>query len=781
MPKNLVIVESPTKAMTISKYLGKDFVVRASVGHVRDLPPKELGVDVEHGFHPTYHVAKGKGKVIQQIREAAAGRDLIYLATDPDREGEAIAWHVSSAAHLDKERLRRVVFHQITKSAVQEAIEHPRALDRDLIDAQQARRVLDRLVGYKISPLLSKTMRKALSAGRVQSIALRLVVDREREIVAFVPEESWTLDALLERRTEGKERFKARLFKIRGKDPELQKRVDVDDILPILSPATYTVTAVRKGKRQRKPQAPFVTSTLQAQAGSRLRYSPRQTMRLAQQLYEGIDLDGERVGLITYMRTDSTHVAPEAQQEAREYIAKRWGGEYLPDRPPVYRSKVANAQEAHEAIRPTSVLRTPDAIRSHLDNRQLRLYRLIWQRFLASQMQPAVYATLRVDIMAATDYMFRATGQRLIFPGYLAVYNETDDEDKAKDSQMLPALAVGETVDLIKLVPEQHFTQPPPRYSEATLIKALEANGVGRPSTYASIVGVIQDRGYVVKEKRNLVPTSLGTIVCDILVATFSDIMDVGYTANMETRLDEIASGKLGYARMLGDFYRPFSEQVHSAKDAMPGAVERAIWADLPEALRERACPKCGKPLQVKVSGSGRFLGCSGYPECRYTLDLSDPENPQEQQEREIEFAEGEMCELCGGRMKIIRRGRNEFLGCENYPKCKNTRSILSEQIKLLAAQTACPECDRKPMEPRKGRYGEYLRCPHCEKNFSLRKLRAGGSAEGAPAATVDLACPVCDHKPIEKRAGRYGPYYHCAECGKNTSEKKMAKALEEG
>ena len=793
MAKYLVIVESPSKAKTIGRYLGRDYQVKASVGHVRDLPPKELGVDIEHGFRPTYHLVRGKGAVIDEIRTASQRSDLVYLATDPDREGEAIAWHVAEAAKLDADKTRRIAFDQVTKAAVQDALAHPRGLDRELIDAQQARRVLDRLVGYQISPILSKTLRRRLSAGRVQSVALRLVVDREREILAFVPEEYWTLEAELARRTAERERFTARLFKIKGKDPELPDRESIDRVLDALKGATYTVTRVQRGERQRNPQPPFITSTLQADAGRKLRFSPRQTMRLAQQLYEGIELGDETVGLITYMRTDSTHVAPEAQAEAREFVAGRWGQEYLPPKPPTYRSKAVNAQEAHEAIRPTSVLRTPEAVRPHLNTQQFRLYELIWQRFLASQMMPARYATMTVDVTAAKDYLFRATGSTLIFPGYLAVYTEGRDEDEEEDrSQALPPLTEGEIVDLLRLLPAQHFTQPPPRYTEPTLIQALERNGVGRPSTYAAIVTVIQDRGYVAKERGRLMPTPLGMVVCDALVATFQDIMDVGYTAGMEERLDRIAAGDLNYRAMLGDFYQGFASRLESARGAMPQAVEAALWADLPPEVRERRCPECGSPMQVRISSAGRFLGCTRYPECRGILDLSTPARPEAPAD---EFAEGETCELCGGRMKIVSHGRNRFLGCENYPTCKNTRPILSDEIKRLAAETACPTCDQRPLTPKKGRYGEYLRCDRCEVNYSLRKLGlAGGGRKGRarddaePASEgdetakpsvelVDVVCPNCGHSPMEHRAGRFGPYYRCPSCKKNVSEAKMAPA----
>lgn len=766
MPKKLVIVESPAKAKTISHYLGSSYVVKASVGHVRDLPQKELGVDIAQGYRPTYQIIPGKERVVQELNRAAAKSDVIYLATDADREGEAIAWHVAEAAHLPEEKLRRITFHQITKSAIEEAISNPRGLDDNLVQAQQARRVVDRLVGYQVSPLLSASMGKPLSAGRVQSVALRLVVEREREILAFVPQEYWTLEALLQRRTPERERFTARLYKIARKEPHLSTREDVDRVLAGLQGATYVVTAVRRGKRTQRAGPPFITSTLQAEAGRRLGFSPRRTMQIAQQLYEGVDLPDGRVGLITYMRTDSTHVAAEAQEEARRYIAGRWGMEYLPSKAPAYRAKVALAQEAHEAIRPTSPSRTPEAVQGALSPPQFRLYDLIWRRFIASQMKPAVFDTMTVEISAGEDYLFRASGQHLVFPGHLVLYQ--DKSDLAAKDRDLPPLKKGEPLDLIELLPEQHFTEPPPRYSEPTLIKELESKGVGRPSTYATIIGVIQDRGYVIKEQGRLMPTDLGVVVCDALLATFADIMDVEYTAGMEKKLDEVAGGRTAYQEMLEDFYRDFGRELEAAEGSMSQALERALWAGLPDDLRTRTCPKCGKKLQVRISHAGRFLGCSGYPECRYTLDLSDPGNPRE---LEDEYAEGEICDKCGGRMKIIRRGRNEFLGCEHYPQCKNTRPILSERLKAMAREAVCPQCGTSPMEPRKGRYGEYLHCPQCNKNVSLHKL---GVAQGA-AEEVQVACPECGHSSMERRNGRYGPYYHCPACGKNISEKKMA------
>jgi len=774
MPKYLVIVESPAKAKTIGRYLGEGYTVKASVGHVRDLPRREMGVDIDERFTPVYVISPKKGEVVSALRSAATKADRVYLATDPDREGEAIAWHVLEAARIEPAKAQRVSFNQVTKAAVREAIATPRALDRNLIDAQQARRVLDRLVGYLISPLLSRELRRPLSAGRVQSVALRLVVEREREILAFVPKEYWTLEADLQRRIEGRERFCAHLLKIAGQDPGLACREDMDRVLAVLQGASYTVTKVKMGESRKRPPAPFVTSTMQATASSRLRLAPRQTMRLAQQLYEGIDLEGERVGLITYMRTDSTHVAPEAQTEARAYIQEHHGKAYFPAKPPQYKRKSANAQEAHEAIRPTSVLRTPSAMRPHLNARQYRLYDLIWRRFVASQMTPARYATTVADIVAAKVYLFRANGRTLRFPGFLAVYE--DERDKDKEDKPLPPLCEGEIVDLLELLPEQHFTQPPPRYNESSLIKALEENGVGRPSTYASIIGVIQDRGYVLKIKRALAPTDLGFIVCDTLVGSFAELMDVGYTAGMEERLDQVACGDISYLEMMRAFYSGFEPQLERAKGLMPAALAGAIQTGVPQEVLARACPRCGKALRVKLGREGRFMACSGYPDCRYTLDLSDPAHPKE---REEPFSEGETCEKCGGRMKIIARGKSRFLGCENYPKCKNTRPILSERIVALAATTPCPECGQKPMEPKSGRYGEYLFCSACAKNWSLFKLGLKGKGK-AKSETVDMACPLCGERPLQRCEGKYGPYYRCPACKKNISEKKMAALGEE-
>ncbi|MHB9032069.1 MAG: type I DNA topoisomerase [Anaerolineae bacterium] len=778
MTKNLVIVESPAKAKAISKYLGADYTVKASVGHVRDLPEKGLGLDIEAGFVPEYVVSSGKEKIIAELTREAKSSEAVFLATDPDREGEAIAWHISLVAHCAPEKTHRVAFHQVTRDAVKDAIAHPRSLDTDLVDAQQARRVLDRLVGYQISPLLNKAANKygqhALSAGRVQSVALRLVVDREREIMRFVPVEYWTLDALLRRRLGQKEQFSARLFKVCGDEPELHSQQDVDGLLGNLEAADYIVQSIEHGNRQQHPPPPFITSTLQAEAGRKLHFAPRQTMRIAQQLYEGIELGGETTGLITYMRTDSTQVAREAQSQAREYVTGRWGAHYLPPKPPFFKSKVANAQEAHEAIRPTSVLRTPEMVAAYLDKQQLALYELIWRRFLASQMKAALYATTTIDILAGKDYLFRANGSILLFPGYRVVYTEGRDDDREEQEIRLPEVTAGEKLDLLELKPEQHFTEPPPRYSEATLIKELERNGVGRPSTYATIISVIQDRGYVLKDKGRLTPTDIGFVVCDTLVHSFTSILDVRYTAGMEEQLDQVAKGELGYKGMLGAFYGPFSSALQAAQGIIPDALEQALWSDLDNAIKSEACPDCGKPLRIRLSDAGRYLACSGYPDCRYTRNLRSLNG----QQNEPTYAPGETCELCGGRMKLLTKGRNKFLGCENYPKCKNTRAILSAYIKKVAEERACPTCGTKPLSARKGRFGEYLYCPQCKVNISLAKLglkkQRAPRKEQAPAELAEVACPKCQRPTMESRAGKFGPYYRCPDCKVNYSFKKL-------
>ncbi len=656
----LVIVESPAKAKTVGRFLGKGYTVRASVGHVRDLLRSQLSVDVANGFTPKYRVPNEKRLVVKELRDMAAQAEGIFLATDPDREGEAIAWHLLEAAELDPAATRRVVFHEITESAIHEAFGHPREIDMNLVNAQQTRRILDRLVGYSLSPLLWAKVRSRLSAGRVQSVALRLVVEREREILAFVPQEYWTVEAELVRDAETGKQFRARLVRVDDKEPSLASREAVDPLLKDLEQAAYRVAHVRRGERRRNPSAPFTTSTLQQEASRRLGYAPKRTMAIAQQLYEGIEL-GEQgsVGLITYMRTDSMQVAASAQEEAREYIRQRYGGEMLPAQAPQYRTRSRNAQEAHEAIRPTAVRRDPQSLHEYLSREQMRLYTLIWQRFVASQMAPAVYDTLTIEIEAQAErqYLLRASGATLRFRGYQMVYEEVRDEDVNGDQEPefpnLPSLEEGDLLRLLQLLPEQHFTTPPPRFTEAALVKALEENGIGRPSTYAPILSTIQARGYVTKEEKRLVPTDTGMTVNDLLVEHFPEVMDLGFTALMEDRLDMIADGEADWVQSLREFYVPFSARISAAEAEMP------VVNGGPE-LAGRDCPQCGKPLVIRWGRYGKFIGCSNFPTCRYI-------------EPWLEKI-GVGCPNDGGEIveRKTRKGRT-FYGCANYPACDFT------------------------------------------------------------------------------------------------------------
>jgi DNA topoisomerase-1 len=700
----LVVVESPAKARTLGRYLGRGYVVKSSLGHVRDLLKSRLSVDVDDNFEPEYRVPNDKRAVVKELKDAAERAAEIYLATDPDREGEAIAWHVREAAEMDPQRTRRVVFHEITRPAIQAAFEHPRDIDMDRVDAQQARRILDRLVGYKLSPLLWRKVRGRLSAGRVQSVAVRMVVEREREIERFDPQEYWTIDAELSQqklRQSGVEErpfFVARLFKLRGEDPLLPDEATVRPHLQALERAAWQVGEVRRGQRTRRPAAPFTTSTLQQEASRRLGFGTTRTMRVAQALYEGVDV-GEQEGssgLITYMRTDSVTVAAEAQQQARAYIAGRFGAAYLPDAPPVYKTRSKSAQEAHEAIRPTAVTRTPESVKAHLNRDQFRLYQLIWARFVASQMAPAEYDTVSADIWAGEahlapaqrPYLFRATGSTLRFRGFLAVYEESAEEngEEEQNSQVPPDLQDGELLDLLRLLPEQHFTQPPPRYSEATLVKALEENGIGRPSTYAAIISTIQQRGYVEVDNKRLRPTEIGYIVTDLLVSHFPNVLSIDFTARLEDELDEIAEGK-AWVPVIDAFYRGFEQHLDAADKAIP----RLDLKKEPEFVG-RDCPESGHPLVYREGRFGRFIGCSNYPQCRYTEQILNKV--------------GVICPNCGGDLveKRTRKGR-VFYGCANYPSCDWTswKRPLREP---------CPVCQGVMVEEGKG-VARCIRCGH--------------------------------------------------------------------
>jgi DNA topoisomerase-1 len=700
----LVIVESPAKARTVGRFLGKGYRVMASVGHVRDLLKSRLSVDVDNGFEPEYRVPKEKREVVKSLKSEVARSHEVFLATDPDREGEAIAWHLLEAASIEPDQARRVVFHEITEPAVREAFDHPRGIDMHLVDAQQARRILDRLVGYNLSPILWTKVRSRLSAGRVQSAALRLVVDREREIEGFRPREYWTIDAEF-LQPEKPPAFRTRLQRIDGNPPELADRQQVQPILEDLGRASYQVTSARRGSRQRKPLAPFTTSTLQQEAARRLGFVARKTMAVAQQLYEGAELGGgETVGLITYMRTDSTQVSAQAQQEAREYLRERYGPQAVPEEPPVYRTRSRGAQEAHEAIRPTSVRRTPEEISRDLTSEQARLYRLIWERFVASQMMPAEYDTLTIEVTGTSEahvYLLRVSASRLRAAGFLEVYEDLPAENGETDADtleaglaQLPPVEEGDGVLLQGTTPEQHFTQPPARFSEATLVKALEDYGIGRPSTYAPILSTLQGRGYVHRVKKRLVPTEIGITVNDMIVDYFPEIVDLGFTARMEEELDEVADGARPWAEVIREFYGPFAEQVERAHELIP-----EVRAE-PEVL-DRQCPESGHPLVVRHGRYGKFIGCSNFPECRYT-------------EPWLERI-GVRCPLDGGDLveRRTRRGR-VFYGCANYPACEFT------SWKRPLPQP-CPDCGGMLTAENRTQ----AVCLNCEHRFDLTGLPA--------------------------------------------------------
>ena len=755
MAKDLVIVESPAKARTVQRFLGNKYVAKASMGHVRDLPKTKMGIEIEDdSFTPTYRVMNDKRKVVTDLTKRAKSAGTVYLATDPDREGEAISWHLVEAAKIPMDKTKRVVFHEITREAIQEAFDHPRELDYDLIDAQQARRLLDRLVGYRLSPVLWGKVKRGLSAGRVQSVALRLVVDREREIGAFVPVEYWTIGAKLAKsRQKGDKRieFEAALHSLKGK----RKKIEIPNgeeaarLTSDLDGAEYAVDSVRKRETRSRPSPPFITSTLQQEASRKLRFTARRTMVVAQQLYEGLNIGDEgSVGLITYMRTDSTNVAATALKEASDYIKKEFGAEYAPKSPRTYARRVKGAQEAHEAVRPTSIMRSPRAIRQYLSNEQFRLYDLIWKRMLASQMNDALFDSTRVDILASsrktdTRYIFRAQGSVLKFAGYRVLYMEGADDAAASEKEEtppLPELEEGDGLDCLGLSPEQHFTQPPPRFTEATLIRALEEQGIGRPSTYAPILATIMDRDYVQKENNRFSPTRLGIVVTDLLTANFPDIMDVGFTATMEEQLDDVAEGEREWEPMLKDFYGPFDLSIDKAmKEA-----ER-VPRELLDEQTDEVCEKCESPMVIKSGRYGRFLACTGYPECKNTRPV-ETEEERALRERVSEDVD-EFCEKCE-RPMVVKTGRNgRFLACSGYPECKNAKPFL--------VGVDCPECGGDLAERKqKGRNGRiFYGCvnyPECK--FAANPL--------------PQPCPDCGKLLVTQGRGRKNARCLDKDCG---------------
>lgn len=674
--KNLVIVESPAKAKTIEKYLGGDYTVVASMGHLRDLPKSTLGVDVEGDFTPEYRPVKGREDVIDDLRKKAKAAPVVYLATDPDREGEAISWHLKELLELPDEKAKRVTFNEITKRVVTESIQNPREIDQDLVDAQQARRILDRIVGYKLSPLLWKKVKRGLSAGRVQSVATRMVVDREEEITAFNPEEYWLLDAVLNC---GKPEttFTARYYGKNGKKGELHSEDEVNEIVRTVREAPFQIKSVKRGEKQRSPSPPFITSTLQQEASRRLGLTPRRTMSIAQQLYEGVEIEGQgTIGLITYMRTDSLRLSDEAISSVRGYITQRYGEAYCPKEPRKFKTK-GNAQDAHEAIRPTSVDLTPDVVRKSLTQEQYRLYRLIWGRFTACQMANAVYDNVVMDTQSA-DYVFRANYSELKFPGYTALYEEAKDEDNEEITKPLPDLKEGEQVFLEQTKQEQKFTQPPTRYTEATLIRAMEEKGIGRPSTYAPTITTITAREYVMKEGKYLKPTILGTVITNLMKERFSDIVDMGFTADMESRLDKVEEGEQDWKNLLGEFYTGFNAELTAAETALEG--ERI---KIPAEVTEEKCDVCGAFMVVKSGRFGRFLACPNYPECTFTKPLV------------IEMPG--RCPKCGNRiLKRTSRKGYTFYACERGAEC----GFMSWDV---PTKDNCPECG-KTLFKRSGR-----------------------------------------------------------------------------
>lgn len=679
----LVIVESPSKARTIGRYLGRGYTVKASMGHIRDLPKSTLGVDVDADFEPRYLIPRDKNKIVKELKASVQGAKEIYLATDPDREGEAIAWHLIAATEADNKPVHRVVFHEITPQAVSHAIEHPRGIDMDLVDAQQARRILDRLVGYGISPLLWKKVKRGLSAGRVQSAALRIVAEREREIEAFQPVEYWSLDADLAKIVTGElsksDQFTASINRIRGKKAELATGDQADAVIAELDGATWKVASVVRRETKRNPTPPFTTSTLQQEASRKLGMSVRRTMQIAQELYEGIDLGPEGTqGLITYMRTDSLNISTGVQHQARDVIAAQYGKEFVPEKLPHYRTRSKGAQEAHEAIRPTDPSRLPVAVKARLSGPQFKLYNLVWQRFMASQMIAARLDNTRVDVAAGPEaavnagdapFIFRATGSIVTFQGWMAVYQRGRDEGDTDelDKGALPELAEGEPLNLLKLKPEQHFTQPPPRFTEAMLVKALEEQGIGRPSTYVPTIATLQARNYVTLEERKLVPTELGFVVNDLLVEHFPSVFDIGFTSRLESELDDIAAGERAWVPTLHEFYEPFTRTLSSAEKTMESVKIRDEPTD-------EVCEKCGSPMVIKLGRYGKFLACSAFPECRNS--------------RPLLTRIGVECPTCHQGEVVERRSKKgrKFYGCERYPEC----DFVSWNKPL---KVACPEC----------------------------------------------------------------------------------------
>ncbi len=749
MAKSLVVVESPAKAKTITKYLGKGYIVKASVGHIKDLPKSKLGVDVEDDFAPHYAIIPGKSKVVKELRSAAKGIENVYLAADPDREGEAICQHLCEELSSKRRNVYRVLFHEITKNAIQEAFKNPGQINKNKVDAQLTRRVLDRLVGYKISPLLWDKVRRGLSAGRVQTVALRMIVEREQEIRAFISEEYWSLAAKLAGEAPPEFTAKARLLD--GKKWNVSDGDTARAIVEELKQTTFVVRKVHRREKKKYPVPPFITSKLQQDAARRFNFSVKKTMLLAQKLYEGIEVGQEgSVGLITYMRTDSSRVSESALHDVRQLIDRNYGAGYLPNHPIYYKSK-KTAQEAHEAIRPTSVARTPESIKKDLEPDLWKLYSLIWSRFVASQMKPALFDQTDITIEAGR-VEFKAVGSIEKFKGFLAVYQETkpenNDNSKTGDTEsVLPELQVGRELEVKDLMPSQHFTQPPPRYTEASLVKALESKGIGRPSTYASILSTIQDREYVEKKTGKFHPTEIGEVVLDLLVSSFRELFDYDYTARMEISLDRIETGHESWKEALHDFYERFSKELAIAQEEMRNVKTESIETD-------EICDKCGSPMVIKWGKFGRFMACSGYPDCRNTKELSKGDTGDEEEPSKTEDV---ACDKCGKPM-VLKRGRfGEFMACSGYPDCRNTMKIIqsANQTKVkqdIPLEETCPTCG-KNLVLKHGRFGEFVACsdyPNCK----YIKLKSTG-----------VVCPEsdCGGEIVERKSRRGKIFYGCS------------------
>lgn len=702
MSKYLVIVESPAKAKTIRKYLGPDYKIAASMGHIRDLPQSHLGVDIKNNFKPMYIIIAGKSTLIKELKADAEKSEKIFLATDPDREGEAISWHLSHILKIDPKTDCRITFNEITKNAVISAVQKPRSINMNLVDAQQARRILDRIVGYEISPVLWKKIRKGLSAGRVQSVATRMICDREEEIERFIPKEYWSVDTQFKK--EDGLIFSAHYHGKNGKKLEIKNKDESDELLSLLKDSNFKVSNVKKSAKKRSPAPPFITSTLQQEASRKLGYSAQKTMMVAQQLYEGVDIGSEgSVGLITYMRTDSVRLSKDALSEARKYILNHFGKEYLPSKPRYFKTKSA-AQDAHEAIRPSYAERDPESLKDKLSSDQYKLYKLIWDRFLACQMEPAVFDTILVEIEgypktldSKTVVNLRASGSKLVFKGFMALYVEGKDDDEDETNQILPSINKDESLILVSTDPKQHFTEPPARYSEASLVKALEEKGIGRPSTYAPTISTIINRGYVDRNKRQLAPTELGKIVNQFMTANFADIVNINFTADMENRLDKVEEGNIQWKTVLGKFYEPFKETVKKA--------ETISKIEMPVEVSDEVCDKCGKQMVVKMGRFGKFLACPGFPDCKNTKPFLDEA--------------GVKCPKCSGRViyRKTKRGR-KYLGCENYPKCDfMTWDMPSEKT--------CPKCSNFLTQKSKGNTIAY-KCSNSECDYIEEQKKEG-------------------------------------------------------